>query len=387
MANGKKEDWLHQYIEYTSSQESPSIFHLWCGISVIASTLARKCYIDRGYYTLFPNLYIVLVGASARVRKTTAVNTAYSIYKEANPERCVLSQKITPEALIGSLVKEKEKCGCSEGVMVSTELSVFLGSALRDDSLIQLLTKLYDCEEHMDYHTIIRGKEVCERVCFNLMGATTPEWIKTSMPSHAVGGGFTSRIVFIYQSEPERRIPFPIVTPEQKVIRGKLVTQLREIGKLSGEYHLSKDARDWYEEWYCDVFHPERGDASLDGYYGRKHDTLLKIAMAISASRGGKLMIEEYDLVTALNALNENEKFLPEIMRSVMSTPQGEERNKILRAIYRKEEVGWVELLRGLSYCVNSQRLQEVISGLLEEGEIEETIKREKRYFRRKKKG
>ncbi len=389
MANGRngrngKKDWLRGYIEYTSSQESPSIFHLWTGISVIASTLGRNVYVDRGYYKLYPNLYVVLVGASARVRKTTAINTGFSIFKEANPNACVLSQKMTPEALIGVLSKRAQERGCSDGVMVSTELSVFLGNSLKDDSLIQLLTKLYDCEEQLDYHTIIRGKEVCEKVCFNMIGGTTPEWIKTAMPAHAVGGGFTSRVIFVYQSEPERRVPFPTLTDEQRRLRVELVSELREIGKLHGEYKLTKDAIEWYEDWYCDVFKPERAEVALDGYYGRKHDTLLKVAMVISASRGGRLVIEEQDLVVALSALNENEKFLPEVMKSVMATAVGEERGKVLRAIHRRGEVSYGELLRALSYCMDTKRLSEVIAGLMEEGEIVEVIKGDKRWFRAK---
>ena len=298
--NGVQKDWLTTYLEYTSNQESPSMFHLWVGVSVIAAALGRRVCIDRGYYTLHPNLYTVLVGASARVRKTTAVNTGYEIFKEAMPEACVISQKVTPEALIQVLGQRGKELGTSDGVMVSTELSVFLGSALRDDSLLQLLTKLYDCEDKLDYHTIIRGKEVCEKVCFNLMGATTPEWIKTSMPGHAVGGGFTSRIIFVYQSQPERKIPFPHLTPEQKALKGKLVEGLKEIGKMEGEFKLTKDARDWYEEWYCEVFKPEKADVGLDGYYGRKHDTLLKVAISFAASRGSKLQLDEMDLRMAL---------------------------------------------------------------------------------------
>ena len=59
------DDWLTTYTEYTSEQESPALFHLWVGTSVIASAMERRCYINRGYYTLYPNLYIVLIGESA----------------------------------------------------------------------------------------------------------------------------------------------------------------------------------------------------------------------------------------------------------------------------------------------------------------------------------
>lgn len=380
--NGKKRDWLTLYQDYTAAQESPGMFHLWVGISVIASTLSRNCYIDRGYYTLFPNLFIVLVGASARVRKTTAVNVGFNLFKEANKEACVISQKVTPEALIQTLGKRGQERGTSDAVMVSTELSVFLGSSLRDDSLIQLLTKLYDCEETLDYHTIIRGKETIPNVCFNLIGATTPEWIKTSMPVHAVGGGFTSRIIFVYQFKSERKIPFPTLTPAQRALRGELVHKLEDMSKLTGEFHLTPNARAWYEDWYCEVFEPERSEPSLDGYYGRKHDSLLKLAMVFSASRGGSMLVDEVDLMQSLRAMNENEKYLPEVMRDIQSTVVGEERGKVLRAISRKKEVDYQDLLRSLSYCINAQKLNEILGGLVEEGAVSERVENDKRKFK-----
>lgn len=386
MANGngkEKEGWLERYLDYTSEQESPQLFHLWVGISVLASALGRKVWIDRGHYTLFPNLYVVLVGASARVRKTTALNIGFHLFKEAFPAHCTIAQKITPEALIGVLRDEAKEKGSAEGVMVSSELSVFLGSSIRDDSLIQLLTKLYDCESTMDYHTIIRGKEVLPNVCFNMLGATTPEWIKTSMPSHAVGGGFTSRIIFVYQFEGERRIPFPTVSSRQAQLKAALIKDLQHIGSIKGGVVLTAEAKEWYSDWYCDVYNPDGKESGLEGYYGRKADTLLKLAVVFTVSRTGKIVVDEQDLVKALNAMNENEKYLPEIMRNIQSNLIGEERGKVLRVISRRSEISYGDLLRAVSYCIDSAKLNMVINGLVEEGAIEESIDgKGKRHFK-----
>src|SRR3990167_8776352 len=101
MANGRKtNDWLRVYLSLTEGQESPDIFHLWCAVSTIATTLERNVWLDRGYYTLYPNLYVVLVSGSAVARKSTAIGVASRLYREANPEGIMVSQKVTPEALI-----------------------------------------------------------------------------------------------------------------------------------------------------------------------------------------------------------------------------------------------------------------------------------------------
>ncbi|KKL20109.1 hypothetical protein LCGC14_2458730, partial [marine sediment metagenome] len=117
--NGRRvEDWLTGYLEYTGDQESPSLFHLWVGLSVIASALGREVWINRGYYTLFPNMYVVLIGASARVRKTSAIRIGYELFREALPNNTLISQKITPEALISIFVDQYKEKKVSGGTIV-----------------------------------------------------------------------------------------------------------------------------------------------------------------------------------------------------------------------------------------------------------------------------
>ena len=392
MANGKKKngkngkngkrDWLENYLSYTSEQESPSMFHLWVGLSVLASALERRVFIDRGYYKLYPNLYIVLVGPSARVKKTTAIGIGERLMREAVPSLNVVSQKTTPEALIQFIKEGGKDREFSPVSIVASELSVFLGRSAQDASLIQLLTKLYDCEEVLDYHTIVRGREICNKPCCNMLAATTPDWIKSSMPTHAIGGGFTSRILFVYQFNPEKLIPFPSISSHQKAMRERLVGGLKEISKLSGKYTLTEDAKDWFYDWYTQILKTERGEGTMDGYYGRKPDTLLKVAMLLSASRGGKLSINEVDVQMALRTMNENEKYMPEVYRSVMTTQVGEESGKVYRTIVRRKEVDYTQLLRSVSYCMDARRLNEVIQGLIEEEKVVEEIKGGKRYFK-----
>jgi len=379
----KLEDWLDSYIDYTSEQESPSLFHLWVGLSMIASALERKVWIDRGYYLLYPNLYVVLVGASARVRRTTAVNIGYNLFKEALPNVTIVSQKTTPEALINIFVEEGRKRKMSGGTIVSTELGVFLGGGTRSGDIIQLLTDWYDCPKLFIYHTLSRGKEQMRNVYCNLIGSTTPIWLKESMPQSAIGGGFTSRIIFVYQSKPEKLVPFPVVNDRVKSLREKLIDDLREINKLGGEYRLSEEAREWYEEWYTEVFKPDLvAHSSLNGYYGRKHDTLLKVAMCVSASRKDELLIEEDDLKVALKCMNAVEKFLPQTVKLIQMTEIGEEEDKVFKAIGRRGEVDYTRLLRSLSYCMNAKRLQEVLDTLISEEKVEEFIREGRRWFK-----
>ena len=380
----KCNDWLWSYVQYTANQESPSIFHLWVGLSVLAATLDRRIYFDKAYYMLYPNLYVILVGPSARVRKSVAIGCGHTLFKLAFPDEGTVSQKITPEALIkvfGDAFKAK---GTSSGYIVNSELGVFLSASARDAGLIQLLTKMYDSEDILDYHTIGRGKEKCEKICCNMLGATTPDWLKTGMPEHAVGGGFTSRVIFVYQDKPDHLDPFPKITPAMLKMKGDLVEDLKEIREISGEFTLSQDAREWYETWYMQVFKgsdEEDSSKALSGYYGRKHDTMLKLGMILSASKGNSMQIEEGDFKVALNALNTNEKTLYSTVELIEVTTEGRDNEKIFKAIRKSEGMFYSTILRRMSYCMNSKRVNEVLE-LLTNGEmVKETIRDGKRYF------
>jgi hypothetical protein len=229
--NGKRllDDWLTAYAEYTEEQESPSLFHFWVGTSVVASTLERRCHINRGYYTLYPNLYVVLIGASARVRKTSAINIGYGVYREAVVDGVMVSQKTTPEAIISIFVDGFKTKAVSGGVIVADELGVFLGGQAKNMDLMQLLTKWYDCPNHFEYHTLMRGKEVMNNVYCGMMAGTTPQWLRDSLPPHAVGGGFTSRIIFVYQDKPEKLIPFPDMSLAAGALKIKLIHDLKSL--------------------------------------------------------------------------------------------------------------------------------------------------------------
>ena len=377
------DDWIGGYLDYTSEQESPSAFHTWVALSVLASTVGRRVWVNRGYYRLYPNLYVVLVGASARVRKTTAIHIGHKLFKEALPEATLVSQKITLEALISVFVADFKARGVSGGYIVSDEFGVLLGKGPDSAKLMDLLTKWYDCPDHFEYRTMLRGKEVANNVHCNLLAGTTPEWLKDTLPSHAIGGGFTSRIIFVYQAKPEKLIPFPEINPEMVKLRLRLMTDLQMVSELDGEYMLTEGAKEWYEDWYTKIFKPEASTApSLDGYFGRKHDTLLKLALLFAASKGNNKVIGEGEMSLALRALNKNEKMLPHTLMLIQMTQTGQEIEKVRRVVSRRVEVDHTSLMRAVSYCISAVRLDEVITELINAERLQQFRRGGKRWYK-----
>lgn len=381
----QNKDWLRSYLEFTETQESPDIFHLWCGISAISAVLERKVWIDRGYYTLFPNTYVILVAESAVSRKSTAIGIAKGIVKTALPEFPILSQKMTTEALIGALHTSQKGNGISSGYVIASELSVFLGRSAQDATLVQSLTDIYDCPDPFEYHTVGRGVEKCPKSYLCLLGGTTPEWIRSSLPAGSIGGGFTSRIIFVNGNKGWRREAWPELSDEQIKLHATLAADLRSINQLSGEFEISDDAREFFSTWYEKVSDPDSNpEVSLRGYYGRKHDTLLRIGMVIAAGRRDKPVIEEIDLQNALAMLNENERNLPRVMNLIQTNEIGEESMIVLNTIKREKSIPHSKLLQRMSYRMDAAKLKAVVDSLEEADLIEITTDGRKKIYKTK---
>ena len=367
-----KDSWLKAYHKYTKGQESPDTFHFWVGLSVIASTLERNVWVDMGYYVIYPNLYIILVSDAAVCRRTTAVRMGVKILEQQEDPPYIFAQKITPEALIGALCNQ---CKIdSQGnilhnaaaVVVAEELSVFLGKEAYANGLISILTSLYDCSDEWPYETRSRGVEIAYNTCVNLLGASSPEWLRVAIPPDAVGGGFTSRIIFVYQYRSDKIIAFPQLTDEQKVAKENLIHDLSLIRRLHGAFKFTPAAKAWYEKWYRGHrISLERSTATDGELVVRKEVILLKLAMCFSVAENDRLIIDSRHLEMASIALDDTEKYMPETLRILSSTPLGMDATKVLTIIRRyKHGCKHAELQRRVYHSIDAQRLKDIIETL-----------------------
>ena len=144
----------------------------------------------------------------------------------------------------------------------------------------------------------------------NLIGGTTPDLIRSSLPYESIGGGLTSRIIFIYEEKPEKLVTMPTATEKEKHLYECLVQDLEKISLLSGSFNWTAGFMDAWDTW-CreDRSDPPFRDPKFDGYNGRRRVHLMKLAMIVSASHGQHdLVLSEDDLRIASNILIEAEQ-------------------------------------------------------------------------------
>ena len=389
----KCSSWLNAYLSYTQRQESPEAFHVWTAMGILSAIVSENVWIPRIKYSLRPNLYIILVAGSAKCKKSTAVNIGKKLLEGMSTPPLIFAQKITPEALISAL--SKSTAGkCSYGLLFNTELSVLMNKTALSRDIDSILKDLYDSPfGKWSYHTQSRGEQFLNSPALGMLAATTKMELGNIIPDMSVGGGLTSRIIFVYQDNPRSPYLFNPVngtgkeieeTKSELSLRRDLIYDLDQIkSEVRGPVQFSKEAKSISEEWYQSELYQVR-DERLDGYFARKHDTMFKVASLYSIFENDSRLIEGRHISKALNLFDGLEVKLEGIMDTIFTTQTGSIAEKIFSVIKRKESISHTDLLQKCWRLANAQEVGMIIRTLIEGGEIEEEIEGRKRIYKAK---
>lgn len=366
----KLDDWITSYLKYTHNSEPPESYKLWVAISVVASILQRKCSLPWGDITFYPNMYIVLVGPSGKCRKGTAMGPGYSLLENMGVK--MAAESITREALIRELnqttstdidVDTQEINMHSSLTIYSQELTVFLG--YNNLALMSDLTDWYDCRARWTYRTKNMGTDEIIGVWVNLIGATTPELIQSTLPRDAIGGGLTSRIIFVYEEDKGKIVPAPFLTKQDKDLKSNLVADLEHMAGMRGEFKVTKEFLNKYIDWYTlQHTNPKFKDLRLGGYAERRPTHLLKLCIILSASRSDSMIIDENIFDRALEIIESTEKKMSLTFSGVGKSETSDVLSRVMAFIVSETETTFKELLRSFYYDAEEDTLTKIVSTL-----------------------
>lgn len=362
-------NWLQSYRDYTEGTESPPIFHLWVALGTIAGAAQRKIVMDAGYYHVHTNMYVVLVSPPGRSRKSTALRIGKGILKGV-PDFGTDVFFSTQASSVAALVKQMSAIPTKEHQSLtafSSELGSLLGS--KSVEMTDFLVDIYDCEPDWDKQTVGRGLEKIERPWFNLIAATTPQWMGDNLSRTAVEGGFVARTVFVYDDS-RRRVAFPELTEQQKVIRKNLVHDLAEIAKLKGEFRMGQEAKDYYKYWYEECNEVTDKDFRISGFYERKHIHVLKVAMAVSLSEKNELVLEKRDIEVAIALLGELEQGMRRAFSAVGKNTYSTDIERIKIQIQESGRMHYKQILANNIHSVEKDQIDKILQALMDMGEI-----------------
>jgi hypothetical protein len=297
-------------MDFTAGSEVPDNYHFWSGIFALSAVVNRQVWISMGQYTLYPNLYVVLLGPPGN-GKSLAMDTAQTLVEDVGGIN-FSGDAQTKESLVrylrDSCAKVIEVGGLPITItpiaMFATELSHLLGP--NSGHMIDFLTTIYTKDKQYVTRTKNKGDDVIERPFVGLIACTTQDWITTYLKSDIIGGGFTRRVIFVNEplgesvDDKSKRRPFLTVRPEQVTARNNVLAYAGVLKGVKGEFKWDAGAKHAYEHWYMTRDIPK--DPDVQGYFKTKPNQVLKVAMLISLSESPDLILrkEHFDVSMAL---------------------------------------------------------------------------------------
>lgn len=377
MSDRKCSDWIKSFLDYASFGEAPMKFLFWTGVSTVAGALRRRVWLDMKTFQWVPNFYIVLVAPPGVVSKSTTINIGMNLLREIDgikfgPDSITWQALVTQFAAAQELVympKDESYLPMSCLTIASDEFGTFFRPD--DNDMVNLLIALWDGKRgSFAKVTKLSGSDSIENPWINMIACTTPTWIADNFSQYMIGGGFTSRCIFVYADKkrqlvayPNRRAPVDFHEKQEALIH-----DLEQISTLSGEFEISAEGYEWGEAWYAK--HNSTRPAGLDteqfgGYLARKQTHIHKLAMVLTASRQNSLVIERDVLEAAEGFVSSLERDMPLIYSRIGQTEITRGSTQILEIITSRgnmsREALYAQLFRVMSYRDFEQSLMGAI--------------------------
>jgi|SRR5215469_288933 len=361
-------DWIEEFVAATESIGSCRQFRLWSAIGAMAGALERRVWTATRVGSLFPNMYIVLVGEPAagktlsirEARKTIALIPDFGLGPD-NPTKASFFDQFEAcqRTVNGFNVITPMTC-------IVEEWSVFMPK--HEEGFCADLSNVYDNPEKYTSPRRTSKSISLEKPTLNIIAAATPAAIG-QFPDAAWNEGFTSRLIMIYGTKPTE-VP-DMFEKRQNLDLHDLYKELERIfTDIHGEIFWDEDARLAYNQWRIDGMKPVPEYGRLSHYNGRRATHVIKLAMVSSASANNIPNVTLSDFNRALEWLTQAESTMPDVFRAMKT----ESDDQILQSFHyhlmslyggvgRKDRkpIPRQELWKFLSERVPSDKIQYII--------------------------
>lgn len=330
--------FYEDYFNYIGLTESPTIYHRWSAVSMVAALLGRNIRFPFGHGYIYPNMYVMLVG-NPGARKGTALKPAKNALKLIEYDR-IAPDRISPERFLIEMAQLNADVDIegmefetltpttpSEIYVLAEEFGDFIKTGNID--FINLLTNLWD---NLDFykHPKIHGRSVyIHEPTVNLIGATTQQGMALSLPIEAIGQGFLSRFVLVHGEPTGTKITFPPPVDDER--RQKVQGLLEEIKqKVHGTLEIGDDARILLDRIYKTF--TELDDFRFKHYNTRRFTHLLKLCIVFAAMDASNV-VESTHVLQANTLLFATEARMPKALGEFGKSKHADVANTIIELL------------------------------------------------------
>lgn len=369
--------YLNDYMEMVEESESPRLFHIWSAVSAISAALGRRCWLPWGFGSIYPNMFVVLVGAPA-TRKSSAARLGGRLVRQVTGVKfgptdtggqrqgivaVMADQGKNVEELflrgsrlvdrdnslaaltmdeIGELTTEPPEDDDSPAphsmdkhhvMLVASEFTSIVGQA--NTGMLEFLTAMWDGDTY-DYG--LKGsRTVLKDPLVGIIGGTTPIMLAGALPAAAGGQGFLSRAILVFGARKYKQVPTPVAPDEE--ITGRVKDIIASVwSQRHGPFVESNDGRGFRESLYIKPL--GISDPRFSHYGERRNDHLIKLAMCLAAANGTDVIgIDEYE--EANRILSATEVGMPDALGEFGLSPLAQLKQRLLDTV---RDLGVVEL-------------------------------------------
>lgn len=393
------EDFISLYLAYTSKTECPTFFHRWTAITSLATYLGRQIYFKHGHFTLYPNLYTMLIG-SPGTKKSSAIKIGAKLLKQAGYSTFA-AKKTRQEKFLTDLAEQSQRkdimaggsslddsgsgmdildqnlFGNSSGIdmdeadnytdkppaecgIFADEFNNFIGLGNLD--FISILGELWDYEGVYDYKLKNSKSVFIPNPTISILGGNTATGFAAAFPTETIGQGFFSRLLLVHGEPTGKKYTFP--PPPDEILQASLVKLLHKIKlAVTGEMEMTPEAMTLLDKIYKNW--EGIPDVRFEHYANRRLTHLLKLCLVITASRIGQ-SITVQDVIYANTILTFTEQLMPKALGEFGKAKHSETTHKIMTIIEHSDmpvtfQAIWKEIHMDLD---NRNQLAEIIGSL-----------------------
>lgn len=366
-------------MEYASYGEAPKHMYFWTAVSTLAGALRRHVWLDQAYFRWHPNFYIILVAPPGIVSKSTTAGVGMSLLKKV-PDIKFGPDVVTWQALVGAFAEstmsyeyEGEFHAMSALTIESSEFGNLLNPA--DKEMVDLLVSLWDGKPGtFEKRTKGSGNDSIVNPWINLIACTTPAWIAGNFPEYMIGGGFTSRCVFVYADKKAKYVAYPglEVPTNLAEFAEKLIEDLSHISAMVGEYKLTPEAVAWGKAWYHAHYNAknlELDDERFGGYLARKQTHIHKLAMILAAAESPRLILTAEHLALANTMVTDLEPDMKFVFSKIGKTEDSLYAERLIWYVHKRDGCKYVDAYRFIhQHFPKIQDFEAVITGAIRAG-------------------
>ena len=373
------QNWISAYLDYSGFSEAPEEFHFWTAVSVLGGALRRRVWIDQGYFQWTPNWYIIFVAPPGIISKSTTASIGMRLLRRID-DVVFGPDSLTWQALTGSLMDASREVQIGQTTypmscltISSSEFGTFLDP--HDRAMVDVLVTLWDGQIGVwERKTKTQGHDMIVNPWLNILACTTPKWIAGNFPDYMIGGGFTSRCIFVYGDRKRHLVAYPGGKLPANFAQREddLIHDLEIISNLAGPMSLSSDAVSWGTDWYEQHYHATRNmpleESKWGGYWARKQTHVHKLAMVLSAAESDSLVVERHHLQDAVAIITKLEQYLPRIFELVGQSDLARISEAVRELVVSHGVIDQAVLFKMLSKTFAPKEISEALVGLTRAG-------------------